>query len=242
MSDSQTKISGTNRRTFVSGLGVALGAGAWMPALAQAAEVKVGFLLPLTGSFAESGQLIKMAVEMAIEEINASGGIKSMKGAKMVGVFGNSTSVDEANTETNRMISRDKVAAIVGAAGLVPGLRALRHGRMLALANKESLVTAGPLLMQTARDHGATILPVDSEHSAVFQALTGEDASAVMAQVGALGDELKASELRLGELLEKFNAMGARPGGLPSAEFSSFLKSEIQMWSEVSKSAGVKPE
>lgn len=71
------------------------------------------------------------------------------------------------------------MSAIVGAAGLVPGLRALRHGRMLALANKESLVTAGTLLMQTARDHGATILPVDSEHSAVFQALTGEDMRAV---------------------------------------------------------------
>lgn len=71
------------------------------------------------------------------------------------------------------------MSAIVGAAGLVPGMRALRHGRMLALANKESLVTAGALLMSTARDHGATILPVDSEHSAVFQALTGEDAAAV---------------------------------------------------------------
>lgn len=71
------------------------------------------------------------------------------------------------------------MSAIVGAAGLVPGLRALRHGRTLALANKESLVTAGTLLMQTARDHGATILPVDSEHSAVFQALTGEDMRAV---------------------------------------------------------------
>jgi 1-deoxy-D-xylulose-5-phosphate reductoisomerase len=67
------------------------------------------------------------------------------------------------------------MSAIVGAAGLVPGLRALRHGRTLALANKESLVTAGPLLMATAAAHGATILPVDSEHSAVFQALTGED-------------------------------------------------------------------
>lgn len=71
------------------------------------------------------------------------------------------------------------MSAIVGAAGLVPGLRALRHGGCLALANKESLVTAGTLLMQTARDHGATILPVDSEHSAVFQALTGEDIRAV---------------------------------------------------------------
>lgn len=71
------------------------------------------------------------------------------------------------------------MSAIVGAAGLVPGMRALAHGRTLALANKESLVTAGPLLMATARAAGATILPVDSEHSAVFQALTGEDPSAV---------------------------------------------------------------
>lgn len=71
------------------------------------------------------------------------------------------------------------MSAIVGAAGLVPGMRALRHGRTLALANKESLVTAGALLMGTASAHGATILPVDSEHSAVFQALTGEDIGAV---------------------------------------------------------------
>ncbi len=71
------------------------------------------------------------------------------------------------------------MSAIVGAAGLVPGMRALRHGRTLALANKESLVTAGPLLMATAKAHGATILPVDSEHSAVFQALLGEDPSCV---------------------------------------------------------------
>ncbi|PVA06174.1 1-deoxy-D-xylulose-5-phosphate reductoisomerase [Thalassorhabdomicrobium marinisediminis] len=71
------------------------------------------------------------------------------------------------------------MSAIVGVAGLAPGLEALRHGTTLALANKESLVTAGPLLMQTAREHGATILPVDSEHSAVFQALIGEDIRAV---------------------------------------------------------------
>jgi len=71
------------------------------------------------------------------------------------------------------------MSAIVGAAGLVPGLRVLRHGGTLALANKESLVTAGPLLMATAAKYGATILPVDSEHSAVFQALVGEDKAAV---------------------------------------------------------------
>lgn len=71
------------------------------------------------------------------------------------------------------------LSAIVGAAGLVPSLTALQHGGVLALANKESLVAAGPLLMATARKNGATILPVDSEHSAVFQALVGEDTRAV---------------------------------------------------------------
>ena len=63
------------------------------------------------------------------------------------------------------------MSAIVGAAGLAPGFRALRHGATLALANKESLVTAGQLLMGEAARHRATILPVDSEHSAIFQAL-----------------------------------------------------------------------
>ena len=85
------------------------------------------------------------------------------------------------------------MSAIVGVAGLAPGLAALRQGTTLALANKESLVTAGPLLLQTAATHGARILPVDSEHSAIFQALTGEDITAVeriiiTASGGALRD------------------------------------------------------
>ncbi|WP_019956386.1 1-deoxy-D-xylulose-5-phosphate reductoisomerase [Yoonia vestfoldensis] len=71
------------------------------------------------------------------------------------------------------------LSAIIGSAGLVPGMTALDHGTTLALANKESLVTAGPLLMARAKAAGATILPVDSEHSAVFQALVGEDMKAV---------------------------------------------------------------
>jgi len=71
------------------------------------------------------------------------------------------------------------MSGIVGAAGLAPGFAALRQGTVLALANKESLVTAGPLLMAEARRHGAQILPVDSEHSAVFQALAGEDPATI---------------------------------------------------------------
>ncbi|MEY8802684.1 1-deoxy-D-xylulose-5-phosphate reductoisomerase [Leisingera sp. XS_AS12] len=71
------------------------------------------------------------------------------------------------------------MSAIVGAAGLAPGLEALKHGTTLALANKESLVCAGQLLLQTAERYGARLLPVDSEHSAVFQGLVGEDIAAV---------------------------------------------------------------
>lgn len=85
------------------------------------------------------------------------------------------------------------MSGIVGAAGLVPGMRALESGATLALANKESLVTAGQLLMATAAAHNATILPVDSEHSAIFQALVGEDITTVeriilTASGGALRD------------------------------------------------------
>ncbi|MDQ7079861.1 MAG: 1-deoxy-D-xylulose-5-phosphate reductoisomerase [Paracoccaceae bacterium] len=71
------------------------------------------------------------------------------------------------------------MSAIVGAAGLEPGLVSMQHGGILALANKESLVTAGDLMHREARKHGARILPVDSEHSAIFQALQGEDHAAI---------------------------------------------------------------
>ena len=85
----------------------------------------------------------------------------------------------EALIEAARRPADWVMSAIVGAAGLAPGLAALEQGATLALANKESLVCAGALVLETARRHGATILPVDSEHSAVFQALAGEDMAAV---------------------------------------------------------------
>ena len=63
------------------------------------------------------------------------------------------------------------MAAIVGAAGLMPTLEAARHGKRVLLANKESLVMAGPLLLEAVREGGATLLPIDSEHNAIFQCL-----------------------------------------------------------------------
>ena len=63
------------------------------------------------------------------------------------------------------------MAAIVGIAGLRPTLAAARAGKKVLLANKEALVTAGPILMEAVRASGATLLPIDSEHNAIFQAL-----------------------------------------------------------------------
>ncbi len=92
-----------------------------------------------------------------------------------IGAAAGAAAIDEAAARPADWV----MSAIVGAAGLKPGLRALEQGATLALANKESLVTAGALVMETAARHGARILPVDSEHSAVFQALAGEDIGAV---------------------------------------------------------------
>lgn len=71
------------------------------------------------------------------------------------------------------------MSAIVGAAGLEPGMAVLRRGGTLALANKETLVAAGPVVMAEVRARGGRLLPVDSEHSAIFQALQGEDVAQV---------------------------------------------------------------
>ncbi|HSN05341.1 MAG TPA: 1-deoxy-D-xylulose-5-phosphate reductoisomerase [Nitrospira sp.] len=65
------------------------------------------------------------------------------------------------------------ISAIVGAAGLVPTLAAIRTGKHIALANKEPMVMAGKLMQQEAHKHGVKIFPVDSEHSAIFQSLEG---------------------------------------------------------------------
>ena len=71
------------------------------------------------------------------------------------------------------------VTAIVGMIGIRPTIAAIQAGKDIALANKETLVTAGHLIMPLAREHGIRILPVDSEHSAVFQAIHGENPTGI---------------------------------------------------------------
>ncbi len=108
-------------------------------------------------------ELAVTAYDDRLEELRdalAGTGIEAAAGAEAV--------IDAARRPADWIMS-----AIVGAAGLAPGLAALEQGTTLALANKESLVCAGALVLETARRHGARLLPVDSEHSAVFQALVG---------------------------------------------------------------------
>lgn len=71
------------------------------------------------------------------------------------------------------------VTAVVGMMGILPTMEAIRKGKDIALANKETLVTAGRLIIPMAREYGVSILPVDSEHSAIFQCLQGEPKKAL---------------------------------------------------------------
>ena len=87
------------------------------------------------------------------------------------------------------------VVAIVGIAGLLPTIEAIRKGRKVALANKETLVTAGHIVMAEAEKHGVTVFPIDSEHSAIYQCLAGnrrEDAERLLltASGGRSGEEI----------------------------------------------------
>jgi 1-deoxy-D-xylulose-5-phosphate reductoisomerase len=86
----------------------------------------------------------------------------------------------EALAEAASMVDTDiVVAAIVGAAGVAPTLAAVDAGKTVALANKETLVMAGALVERAARGSGAIVIPIDSEHSAIFQCLVGEGTDAI---------------------------------------------------------------
>ncbi len=104
--------------------------------------------------------------------------------------------INETSPATKRLLGADHlgeiiagpevdtvVSAIVGVAGLECALSAVQSGKRLALANKESLVVAGALIMETAKGTGAEVIPVDSEHSAIFQCLHARDTSRELKRV-----------------------------------------------------------
>lgn len=82
---------------------------------------------------------------------------------------------EQALVEAARREADITVAAIVGCAGLAPTMAAIEQGRTVALANKEALVSAGEVMTAAVAKHGTTLLPVDSEHNAIFQCLSGNN-------------------------------------------------------------------
>ena len=115
-------------------------------------------------------EVVSIADERLYDSLNAQLSTLTLNGKVWAGA--------DAIAEVVTMPSIDiVVASMVGYAGLRPTMEAIRAGKTIALANKETLVVAGELICELAVQHHAPILPVDSEHSAIFQSLVGEDRS-----------------------------------------------------------------
>jgi len=120
--------------------------------------------------------LIQQAVEFSPEIViigdeRKYNKVKEALASKPIKVFAGEQSLqDVASMDVYDIM----LAAIVGFAGLMPTLRAIEKGKSIALANKETLVVAGDIIMRKAVEYRAPVIPVDSEHSAIFQCLVGE--------------------------------------------------------------------
>jgi len=100
--------------------------------------------------------------------------VKNLAGTGISAAAGMDAVLDAVDRDTDLV-----VGAVVGSAGLVPTMRAIRPGRRIALANKECLVCAGDLFMASIRETGAELLPVDSEHNAIYQVFEADKADQV---------------------------------------------------------------
>ena len=121
-------------------------------------------------------QALALRAELAVinddallEELRAR-----LKGSGVKSAAGRQAVIDAAGLKADWTM-----AAITGAAGLEPTLAAIRNGGAIALANKEALVCAGDVMLRAVRQAQATLLPVDSEHNAIFQSLAGSSIDAV---------------------------------------------------------------
>ena len=124
------------------------------------------------------------------------------------------------------------LSAMVGFRGLEPTLAALRSGKAVAIANKEPLVAAGRIVMQTAREHNAPVLPVDSEHSAIFQALQGEHSPIERIYLTASGGPFlrtPASELAQVTVAEATNHPRWKMGRKITVDSSTLMNKGFEM-------------
>lgn len=112
---------------------------------------------------------------VAVADASAYGALKDALGGQGIELAAGPQAIIEAAARSADWV----MSAIVGAAGLAPTMAAVKQGRVVALANKEALVCAGDLVMAEVKRAGAILLPVDSEHSAIFQALDFDRMDAV---------------------------------------------------------------
>jgi len=138
--------------------------------LFEASQAPVEILALTAGRNVE--KLIEQAIQWrpAVAVIEDESKLEALR-AGLVGTGVKAAAGTAAVIEAAAMGADWVMSAIVGAAGLAPTLAAARTGAVIALANKESLVCAGPALLRIARESGGSVIPVDSEHSAIFQVL-----------------------------------------------------------------------
>lgn len=134
------------------------------------------FTAEILTAFSNDALLIEQALQfipniVVIGDISKYANVKKALEGKPIKVFAG----EEALEQVAAMDCYDfMMAAIVGFAGLKPTLTAVRNGKTIGLANKETLVVAGDIVMKEAKENKVNIIPVDSEHSAIFQCLVGE--------------------------------------------------------------------
>ena len=135
------------------------------------------FTAEILTAFSNDALLIEQALQfvpniVVIGDITKYANVKKALEGKPIKVFAG----EEALEQVAAMDCYDfMMAGIVGFAGLKPTLTAVRNGKTIGLANKETLVVAGDIVMREAKENKANIIPVDSEHSAIFQCLVGEE-------------------------------------------------------------------
>lgn len=115
-------------------------------------------------------KLVSLSDEKKAQELK-----KELAGEQVEVVCGMEGLIEVAGADSADVV----VTAVVGMMGILPTMEAIKKGKDIALANKETLVTAGHLIIPMAKEYGVSILPVDSEHSAIFQSLQGEPKAAL---------------------------------------------------------------
>ncbi|WP_166237905.1 1-deoxy-D-xylulose-5-phosphate reductoisomerase [Paenibacillus turpanensis] len=146
----------------------------WHPERFHVVALAGGYNLPLLYEQIVKFQpkMVSVATKELAEQLRLQLGVKASDTRIVYG--------EEGLIETASADGADvTVTAIVGSAGLLPTLRAIEAGKTIALANKETLVSAGHLVTSAAARKGVTLVPVDSEHSAIFQCLNGEPPEAI---------------------------------------------------------------